>query len=254
MSSAHDPSLDYDPRSLEALSGLARYHAWIRDAFGPVLRGRVAEVGAGTGNFSVTWVDGADEATLIEPAPQLYGALSQRFADRKRVKVVGATLEEALSRGDLAPGSLDALVMVNVLEHVEDDLGELRRVRTALRPGGVVALFVPAIQAIYGSLDALVGHHRRYEREGLARVVREAGFAVEDLRWFDVAGVIPWWLVGKVMRARSFGGPLGPLYDRLVVPVMSRVEGVVTPPVGKNLLCVARSPRGGDTKGSSEAR
>jgi SAM-dependent methyltransferase len=243
MHSSDEPTLDYDPRSLEALSGLARYHAWIRGDFGDVLRGRVAEVGAGTGNFSETWVDGADEATLIEPAPQLHTLLAKRFAGRAHVKVVGATLEEALATGSLARESLDALTMVNVLERVEDDLGELRRVREALRPGGAVALFVPAIQAIYGSLDALVGHHRRYEREGLGRVVRDAGFEVETLRWFDVAGVVPWWLVGRVLRARSFDGPLGPLYDRLVVPVMSRVERAVPPPLGKNLLCVARVPR-----------
>lgn len=242
MPSPDAPTLDYDPRSLEALSGLARYHAWIREAFGEVLRGRVAEVGAGTGNFSETWVDGASEATLVEPAPQLHTILAKRFENKHHVKVVGATLEGAIESGAVPRESLDALVMVNVLEHVADDLGELRRVRSTLRPGGAVALFVPAIQAIYGSLDALVGHHRRYGRESLAAVVRDAGFVVEDLRWFDVAGVVPWWIVGKVLRAKSFGGPLGPIYDRVVVPVMSRVERAVTPPLGKNLLCVARAP------------
>ncbi len=233
---------DYDPRSLESLRGLARYHAWIRDAFGDIFRGRVLEVGAGTGNFAETWVGDADEAVLVEPAPALHTRLAARFAQNPRVRVIGDTLAGAMASGAVAPASLDAVAIINVLEHLDDDVGELVRMREALRPGGALAVFVPAIPAIYGSLDALVGHRRRYTREGLAAAVRSAGLEVEDLRWFDAAGVVPWWLVGRVLRARSFDGPLGPLYDRWVVPVVSRVERRYGPPVGKNLLCLARAP------------
>jgi hypothetical protein len=94
--------------------------------------------------------------------------------------------------------------------------------------------------AIYGSLDALVGHVRRYERAQLRGVVTEAGFRVETLRWLDAAGVIPWFVVGRVLRPRRFSPGLARLYDRAVVPVARVLEEWVEPPWGKNLLCIAR--------------
>jgi SAM-dependent methyltransferase len=237
---------EYDASSLESLQSLENYLAWIRDAFGGDLRGRVLEVGAGTGNYAAAWVDRVDEAVLLEPASAPRARLVERFGAHPRVTIVGGGVAEALAGplgapgGALASGSFEVVTLVNVLEHLDDDVGELARLRPLLRRDGALLLLVPALPALYGSLDALVGHRRRYTRAGLGATVRAAGYAIERLEWFDVAGVVPWWLVGRVARARSFDGPLGPLYDRVVVPIMSRVERRHAPPIGKNLLCVAR--------------
>ena len=134
----------------------------------------------------------------------------------------------------------DAAVLVNVLEHIDDDLGALRRLHAMLRPGGALLVFVPANAWLYGSLDALVGHVRRYGREELRTVVDRAGFAIDTLRWVDAGGVAPWYFVGRVLRRRKFDPAVGRLYDRAVVPLLRVVEGAVAPPIGKNLLCIAR--------------
>ncbi len=227
---------DYDARSLETLASLQRYSRWIRDGFGAALRGRVLEVGAGTGNFAETWVPECASAVLLEPAASPRALLESRFAGDARVRVVDVPLADAT---DL--GTFDAVVLVNVLEHLDDDAAELARVRAHLAPGGAVLLFVPALPALYGSLDALVGHRRRYTRQTLGAAVRAAGLEVVRMRWFDVLGVVPWWIVGRVLRKPSFDGPLAPLYDRAVVPWASVLERVLPPLLGKNLLCVARA-------------
>lgn len=237
MPTPYDPT-DYDPRSLEALQPLRRYHAWIRASFGDRLRGRVLEVGAGTGTFAETWIDEADEAWLLEPAGQPRATLTRRFGGRPRVHVLPGTLADA--RGPIAAHTLDTVVMVNVLEHLPDDVEALTLAQGLLGPAGGLCLFVPALPALYGSLDALVGHQRRYTPATLRKAVTAAGFTVETLRWFDLAGVVPWWVVGRVIRARSFDGPLGALYDRWVVPWARAMESRFAPPLGKNLLCIAR--------------
>ncbi|MFO0629266.1 MAG: methyltransferase domain-containing protein [Polyangiales bacterium] len=226
----------YEGQDLEALSGLVRYQSWILRWIRPHLRGRVLEVGAGVGAIADHYVDLVGEAVLLEPAANLATRLRARFADRAHVSVHEGTLDTL----DRADGSLDAAVLVNVLEHIPDDLGALRRLHALVRPGGALAIMVPAMSAIYGSLDALVGHVRRYERAQLREVVTAAGFRVETLRWLDAAGVIPWLVFGRVLRQRRFNPAVARLYDRVAVPVSRAIEERVEPPWGKNLICIAR--------------
>lgn len=229
----------YEGQDLEALADLPRYYGWIADAFGEGLRGRVLEVGAGVGNFTARYLPRVREAVLVEPARNLAPRLAARFAGDARVRVVGDTLEGARAAGALGAEPFDAAVMVNVLEHVRDHGGLLRSLREALRPGGALLLFVPAVPWLYGSLDAVVGHERRYTRGALEGVVEGAGFEVLSSRYFDLPGVLPWLVAGRVLGARRFDGRAAGLYDRLV-PVIAAAERRWRPPLGKNLVCVAR--------------
>lgn len=226
----------YEAQDLEALGDLVNYQAWIMRWLRPHLRGRVIEVGAGTGAITRHYVDLVGEAVLVEPAANLATQLHTRFGDRSHVTVHGGPLE-TLAR---PPGSFDAAAMVNVLEHIPDDVGVLRTLHALLRPGAPLAIFVPALGALYGSLDERVGHVRRYERAGLRDVVTRAGFAVETLRWVDVGGVLPWFVVGRVLRHGHFRTSMGLLYDRAAVPLLRAAEELLEPPLGKNLLCIAR--------------
>jgi SAM-dependent methyltransferase len=230
-------STDYEGQDLEALSDIRRYQRWVLESFRGRLKGRVLEVGAGIGNLAEHYVDGTDEAVLIEPSVRLADRLRARFANRAHVRSIAGLLEDA--DRELAPGSFDACILVNVLEHVEDDGAMLRRLRELLKPSGSLLLFVPALPILYGTLDALVHHHRRYTKSSLRSEVERANFAVRDLRYFDVLGVIPWFLAGRVLRRPRFDESASQLYDRFFVPVGAALERVLEPPLGKNLVCIA---------------
>jgi SAM-dependent methyltransferase len=133
----------------------------------------------------------------------------------------------------------DSVIYVNVLEHVEDDEAELRLVAESLAPGGRVFIFVPAFGWLYGSFDRQVGHRRRYTRAGLAAKCERAGFRVVKAVYFDAAGVLPWWLKYRVLRSEKMEPAAVRFYDRVCVPFVRRVEALVPPPLGKNVLLVA---------------
>ncbi len=235
MAQTADPS-HYDGHDLEALADMPRYNAWIDSQFAPWLQGRILEVGAGIGNFSATWLPRAREAVLVEPAANLAPRLQARFATDARVQVANTLLSDLPAH--LRQPPFDAAVLVNVLEHIEDDVGVLRDLHNLLRPGGAVCVFVPALPALFGSLDEVFDHVRRYRKAELADRVRAAGFEVARAAYMDSAGVIPWFVAGRLLRQRKLDGRATVVYDRAVVPVLRAVEGLMAPPVGKSLWIV----------------
>ncbi len=234
----------YDGQDLEALADIPNYQQWIADSFLPRVRGRVLEVGAGIGTMARRYAHAADEAVLLEPARNLIAKLRENTREIPSARPVDALLSDVVGKRhagcDFSRGSFDVVILINVLEHVDDDVGMLRTLHDLLRPGGTLVLFVPALAWLYGSLDRLVDHKRRYSFDSLGAVVRGAGFEVETHRYFDVLGILPWFVAGRVLRQRSFNADAARLYDRLAVPVGAFLEGIVEPPVGKNLLSIGR--------------
>jgi SAM-dependent methyltransferase len=236
----------YEGHDLEALADMPHYVDWILQRFAAHLRGRVLEVGAGTGNFAACYVDRVAEAVLLEPAQNLCPRLAARFSSKTHVKVECGLLEEWATRPAARRGNddrrFDTAVMVNVLEHIADDQDTIQRLARLLRPGGKLLIFVPALRWLYGSLDRQVHHYRRYSRSRLKRLMQRADLDVISLDFFDTPGVLPWLLAGRLLRQSSFSARAAFIYDRAVVPLASRLERWVRVPLGKNLVCVAQRP------------
>ena len=80
---------------------------------------------------------------------------------------------------------------------------------------------------------------RRYTKSELSRKCKRAGFRVLKAVYFDVAGVLPWWVKYRVLRSEKMEPAAVRIYDEFFVPVLRRVEALAPPPLGKNLLLVA---------------
>jgi len=106
-----------------------------------------------------------------------------------------------------------------------------------------VVIFVPAVPSLYGTMDAVSGHHRRYRRAELWAVVERSGLRLEEMHNFDLVGLLPYWLSYRVLRRTALGGATVGLYDRVVIPaslLLSRLLRRRGP--GKNLVAVGSRP------------
>lgn len=226
------------PYGLQGRDEARAYFDWIVGLFGPALQGDVLDHGAGTGAITARLTARASRVIALEPDAQLLEALVQRFAGAANVEVVPGDIDAYLARfGDR---SLDAIVSSNVLEHLADDVGCLRGLRDALRPGGALAVYVPARQELFGTLDSSVGHVRRYSRSLLRSRLEQAGFFVEWLRYGNLAGALPWLVSGRVLARSAIPAAQLGFYDRFVFPFAARLERVLHVPYGLNVAALAR--------------
>jgi hypothetical protein len=155
--------------TLESLHDAKNYADWIVELIAPYLGPQILEIGAGHGVFTERLARHG-EVTAAEPSERAVQVLHERFAHRADVNVVHADAKSAVNGR-----TYDAIVLINVLEHIYDDAVTLGHLKECLRPGGFSVVYAPAFNTLYSRYDRVIGHHRRYR----GKTIR---YAVEQFR------------------------------------------------------------------------
>jgi SAM-dependent methyltransferase len=225
-------------RALEELDvNVPNYNEWVRSLVEPAAFGTVLELGAGVGTFTMALLQSADRVVAVEPSQRQSAALFEAASGNPRVTPVHGY---ALDAKDLGP--FDGAVVSNVLEHIEDDTTTLAELYSLVRPGGLVAVFSPAFQALMGDFDRSIGHVRRYRRSQLRQSFVDAGFEIVAARYVNMPGFFAWFIVSRILRKRPTHSALSRVYDRAVVPPTRWIESRVPPPFGQSVLVIGRVP------------
>jgi SAM-dependent methyltransferase len=233
---------------LERLNRAPRFTRWMADTILPYVGDRVLEIGAGTGNMSahlmprsVYW------ATDVNTHYLDYLVTMRSTRPYMRVAYTNATDAKTFPSGQF----FDTVVCFNVVEHVQDDLGALRSIHGALAHGGRAIILVPCGPGLYGTLDEVLGHYRRYTEDQLIGVARQAGFHVEKILKFNRPGVIAWWLNGRILHRKTFGlGQVRML--NLLTPIFRLLDPwLPLPPL--SIIAILRKEDGPRGSTSSEA-
>jgi glycosyltransferase involved in cell wall biosynthesis len=188
---------------LYSLSKTPRFNCWMADTIKPWVGDEVLEIGAGMGNLTQQILP-RKSYTVADIDSLHLDYLRNRFSGNRRVTVTSANLE---NEADFVPLSqtYDTVICLNVIEHVERDSMALKNIFSSLRPGGRACLLVPRGQGLFGSLDSVLGHFRRYSQDEFRQKVEGAGFVVENIFTFNRISVPAWFLSGKVFKRKNFG-------------------------------------------------
>jgi SAM-dependent methyltransferase len=219
-----------------ASDALANHTKRIAELCSPYLGQSVLDAGAGFGAITEHF---AAQRTLValDPADECRIALEKRFIEWPNVSVRVGDIE-ALSQSD----QFDSIVMINVLEHIRDDVAAIRKLATHITPAGSLVLLVPAYNFMYTNWDRAVGHQRRYSRNRLAAVIEMAGLTVTHIRYVNALALPGWMITGPLThRAESLRSSLD-IWDRFGVPISRWIENRVELHFGLNLLAVAKRP------------
>lgn len=217
--------------NLEVMQEAANYNRYLLDTVRKHAppRARVLDFGAGSGQFAAPLKAQGLDVTALEPDQLL----------QQRLRAQG--LRVVSDAQELPDSSFDYIYTLNVLEHIEDDAAVLRDLHAKLTAHGKLLIYVPAFQVLYTSMDAKVGHVRRYTRGSLTQRVTAAGFRIEHVAYADSIGYFAT-LLFKLIGNKNGHVSLTALklYDRAVFPLSRGLDLLVQRWFGKNLLLTCR--------------
>lgn len=204
---------------------------------------RLLDLGCGTGGVL------RDQSGEVHCFGADRSALALRIC---RDKGFGRLVRADLARVPFAPDAFDVVLALDLIEHLEDDVGFLRQAAHLCRPGGRMIVAVPAFPSLWSQHDVTFEHHRRYRAAGLREVVTAAGFEVERITHTNTLlfPAAAFWRI-VVGRLRSGGGQGHDFY-----PVPGFVNALLAFayrfeawwlrradfPFGVSVVCVARRP------------
>lgn len=207
----------------------------------PPERARILEIGCGTGhNLGMLTQFGRVEACDLD-------ATARKLAS---ARLGGRVLKAKLPDLSMfAPETYDVIALLDVLEHVADDLGTLTAIQRLLKPGGALILTVPANQWMWSAHDVAHHHHRRYSKSRLAKLFERTGYAVQLHSHFNTllfplvaAARIAGKLIGRESADDSL--PSAPVNAALnwIFGLEASLIGRIPTPFGVSLVAIVRRP------------
>ena len=198
--------------------------------------GDVLEVGAGIGGTTRLFFDDrVNRWVCLEPDAPMAGMLSER------------TVREAWPRkpeiriGDLSQmddtEKFDAILYIDVLEHIEHDADELSRAARHLKADGKLIVLAPAWQFLFSEFDTAVGHYRRYNKKRL-RAVGPAQLRLAELYYLDAFGLLLSLGNRCVLRHALPTASQIRFWDRVIVPCSRLIDPLLAYTIGKTVVAV----------------
>ncbi|MCC6661837.1 MAG: glycosyltransferase [Phycisphaerales bacterium] len=223
---------------LQSVRRARGFNRWMLSRFRRYVGRRVFEAGCGIGNFTELLLD--REALLAADLDPFYAeVIERRFGHLENVSTIRMDLADPAGVAPLAGRSLDTIISLNVLEHIEDDRAVLRNFCAALQPGGHAVILVPAHPWLYSECDRTLGHCRRYTVAELRGKLAGAGFSVVEIAQFNRLGVLGWW-ASKLLRRRELSPFQMRVYE-LLLPLAKVMDAMRLGP-GLSVIAVGRKP------------
>jgi len=225
---------------LDLFSKAKNWKAYWSTQIIPFLQGSVLEAGAGIGsNTRLLFNNKVKSWTCLEPDVRLLETLKSNLlhdSTLSRIQVVNGTLGDF----DKSPG-FDAIIYVDVMEHIENDAWEMALAASRLNKNGFLVVLSPAHQWLFSKFDARIGHFRRYTKKSL-KSVAPPGLKLCRLRYLDCCGLVASLANRLVLHQGLPKSEQIEFWDRRLVPpstVLDKLTGYV---FGKSILGVWQKP------------
>lgn len=210
---------------------------WTFAKIKPFLGRKVLELGSGIGTFSKYLIEKGREVTLTEINKEYSDYLKKRFISNPWIKILNIDICDM----DVALGSnkYDTIVGINILEHINDDIGIIKKIKQVITPSGKFLLVVPAHKKLFGEFDRKLGHFRRYSKKDLEEKLKAEDFIIERMEYMNFLGAIGWFIEYKLLKRKRMPQITIWFADK-IIPIINLIEKFIKFPFGLSLFVVAK--------------
>jgi len=237
MMSTLSPTADYTVEDQLRMRAATRYFNWLLALSKPWLGNRVLEIGCGMGNFTRTILD-RELIVGLDVEAHCIAQHKRNHSGCDHVVSLEMDASDPASVGALHGYQFDSVVSLNVFEHIQDDYQAMRNLWQLLPEGGRVVLVIPAFSALYGPIDHLLGHYRRYTKKSVRELAKATGFEPIQLYYVNFVGFFGWWANSRIFKRTEQSESQIAIFDRFVVPWLRPLEAVIHPPLGQSVFTV----------------
>lgn len=205
--------------TLKIISKASRFNHWMYSEIKSFLKGEILEIGSGIGNISQFVVADGLPITLSDFNPDYYQWLKKKFSGSTTVKditQINLLHPEFQKEYSLLYEKFDTVFLLNVIEHIEDDILAIKNCKYLLKQNGHLVLLAPAYNWLYCRFDRELGHYRRYTLDSMGAILKSSGLYIHSGNYFNGAGIIGWLLWGKIMKKKMIGDKEMSVFNRFV--------------------------------------
>ena len=226
-----------DKVALDSLEQAPKFNQWMYDSIAPYLGGRLAELGAGSGNLS-RYLRQRGQLLVTDYREDYLQGLGERFEYWDNVRIGKLDLTSPEDYGVLGDFRPETVVCLNVLEHIENDQAVLDNLHRHLPESSRIVFLVPFNPRLYSEFDRRIGHFRRYQKGELEAKMRKAGFEIERQFFFNKVGIVAWW-IGNTLTGQKTITPWQLKVYNSLTPVFRFLDRVL-PTAGLSTVVVSR--------------
>jgi SAM-dependent methyltransferase len=202
------------------------------------LKGDILEVGAGKGvNTELLYSERYASWISLEPDKEMADFLNGSYAKNpnyNNYEVINGTIK-SLSEEQM----FDTIIYIDVLEHIEKDKEEIKKVSEHLKPGGYLIILSPSLQILFSEFDRAIGHYRRYKKSSIENILTPK-LKVESLIYLDSLGVLVSLANRFLLKQNNPTLKQIKIWDKFIVPCSKYADRLVNFSFGKSILAVIR--------------
>ena len=221
--------IQYDGFELEHFDAAFNFRKYQISLIKKYLSGEFLEVGPGKGGLTNYYNKFLKRPTLIEPEKKLYKLLKKKFINKKII-IKNCTIYRIKKK-------FDTIIYFDVLEHIKDDLKEIKTASKKLKRGKYLIFSVPAYQSLYSNFDKSVGHYKRYNKSDFYEISIKTGLKIEKIIYYDSIGFLLL-ILNRIFSLKQTNLKNKLFLWNLLIPISRLIDFLTFNKFGKSLLCV----------------
>ena len=221
--------IQYDGFELDHFDSAYNFRKYQISLIKNYLSGKLLEVGPGKGGLTFFYSQFVKKPTLIEPEKKLYKLLKKKF-NKKDFIIRNCTINKIQKK-------FDTIIYFDVLEHIKDDLGEIKTASKKLKKNRYLIFSVPAYQSFYSSFDKSVGHYKRYNKKDFIKISKKTGLKIDKMIYYDSIGFFLL-VLNRIFSLKQTNLKNKLFFWNLLIPLSRIIDFFTFNKFGKSLLCV----------------